>query len=734
MSRFSSWHDSRKFFNKDRRRQPRQASIYRWLTLGMAALVVATVLAGGLPAVGLIWMQMENQVQLRVSDAQAATQALYAAEQRNLLEFAQLVSEQPALCALLQHRDAANLTPYLETLRKNTVSNALIVVAADGQIFASGSMEQPLPEAFLEHRREPFADFIALETPSRLAIFATSAISSTDCEAGQAGQVTAVQILGNDFMRQLAENTGLEQSLILGGNRVATSLVNAPDWPLNPDAASLALRTREACCTMGKSEDETYYVGLAPLLDERGEAIALSEVALPADAIRRGVWNTIGLLFGIGILVMLGGAMLALAITRRITQPLRALSEAAERMGAGDLDTPVPLTSGWIAIDRLGSQLDHARRNLQQIHQITRRELKRVAHILGATREGVVILNEQGVVTWANSDACHLLGYGIDRLLRRHYSQIFRPAPGEVVTVNAVVSPPPDQPPPTLLTVLDAGDRPLALTVSAAWFETESREETPSRRECVLILRDVSEERAVNRLRSEFLANVAHEFRTPLSAISASTELLVEEGQDMRPDEVTQLAQSIRLSVVHLQALVNNLLENAIVEAGVFRLRIRPLQVGDILKNLEEMMLPLLQRREQRLVIEIADRPPSPMWGDADRLHQALVNLVENASKFSPSRTAIALTVRREADALTFSVADSGPGLPSERFEDLFSRFFTSGQPRGAQFGIGLGLPIVKAIAEAHGGRVGAENRPEGGARVWFTIPLRQGNEREGGQ
>ena len=75
---------------------------------------------------------------------------------------------------------------------------------------------------------------------------------------------------------------------------------------------------------------------------------------------------------------------------------------------------------------------------------------------------------------------------------------------------------------------------------------------------------------------------------------------------------------------------------------------------------------------------------------------------------------------------ITFSVLDSGPGLPAERFDNLFSRFFTGDRRRGSQFGIGLGLPIVKAIAEAHGGRVGAENRPEGGARVWFTIRLRR--------
>ena len=116
----------------------------------------------------------------------------------------------------------------------------------------------------------------------------------------------------------------------------------------------------------------------------------------------------------------------------------------------------------------------------------------------------------------------------------------------------------------------------------------------------------------------------------------------------------------------------------------------------------------------------------SYFWGDPDRLNQALVNLIENASKFSSPAAAIGLSVKCGKDAITFAALDSGPGLPTERFSDLFNRFVTEDRPHGGQYGIGLGLPIVKAIAEAHGGRVGAENRPEGGAMVWFTIPLKQ--------
>jgi two-component system sensor histidine kinase KdpD len=92
--------------------------------------------------------------------------------------------------------------------------------------------------------------------------------------------------------------------------------------------------------------------------------------------------------------------------------------------------------------------------------------------------------------------------------------------------------------------------------------------------------------------------------------------------------------------------------------------------------------------------------------------------------------TSIALSVKQGYDALTVAVLDSGPGLPTGRYADLFRRFVTGDQARGAQYGIGLGLSVVKAIVEAHGGQVGAENRPEGGAKVWFTLPLDQPAER----
>jgi signal transduction histidine kinase len=449
-------------------------------------------------------------------------------------------------------------------------------------------------------------------------------------------------------------------------------------------------------------------------------------VALLADAIRGATFKTIALYLGLGIMVALGGMWFAWLLTRRITSPLKSLSEAAERMGAGDLETPIAANSGWTDIDLLASQLDDSRRNLQQIQGIARRQLRHIVHLLAATREGILSLDDDGMIAWANADAGRLLGYDNRELLRKHYMKIFRPLAGEMVDINDILNPAVGKPPPDRLTILNGQGSFTTLAVSCVSMDIDTAEGGRKRGERVLILREVGEDQALNRLRSEFLANVAHEFRTPLSSIAASTELMLDEGDEMQAGEVTYLAHRINLSVIHLQHLVNNLLESAIIEAGVFRLRMQSLCLRDLLHEVVEMMLPLIQRREQRLDLIVPNEGQLAICADADRLKQALVNLIENASKFSPSNTSMILSVSQDTDMLTFSVSDCGPGLPTERFESLFTRFFVGKNQGSAQYGIGLGLPIVKAIAEAHGGQVGAMNRHEGGAKVWFTIPLKQ--------
>jgi K+-sensing histidine kinase KdpD len=287
---------------------------------------------------------------------------------------------------------------------------------------------------------------------------------------------------------------------------------------------------------------------------------------------------------------------------------------------------------------------------------------------------------------------------------------------------------PADGPVAQRLNVLDAHGKPLLLFVTISPLDTNPPSGYESER--VVVIRDVTEEEGVNRLRYNFLANVAHEFRTPLAGIAATTEILAEESNNLTPDELNGLVDTIRLSTLHLQTLVDNLLESTTIEAGVFKIHRRPINFQEVVQDATDLMSPLLKRRNQVLKVNSPQELPT-LWADANRLVQVLVNLLSNASKFNPMGGLIVLSITQDEHWLTVAVLDSGPGLPAGRFADLFNRFVTGSQPHETQYGIGLGLSVVKSIIEMHGGQVGAENRPEGGAKVWFTIPIHPPQEKE---
>jgi K+-sensing histidine kinase KdpD len=229
-------------------------------------------------------------------------------------------------------------------------------------------------------------------------------------------------------------------------------------------------------------------------------------------------------------------------------------------------------------------------------------------------------------------------------------------------------------------------------------------------------------------LRSYFLANISHEFRTPLTALNASVELLLEDIEELSLAEIAELLNSIHLSVTGLQTLIDNLLESTSIEAGRFRIRCQPTDLGDVVTDALQVMKPLLERRKQNLSLAIPARMPL-VSVDPTRLTQVLVNLLSNASKFSPMESIIELRLKIANErTLRISISDQGPGIPLPDRSKLYHRFTRLGETERAQYGIGLGLSVVKAIIEAHHGEVGMEERPGGGSVFWFTIPLEEAN------
>jgi signal transduction histidine kinase len=166
-------------------------------------------------------------------------------------------------------------------------------------------------------------------------------------------------------------------------------------------------------------------------------------------------------------------------------------------------------------------------------------------------------------------------------------------------------------------------------------------------------------------------------------------------------------------------------LESSSIEAGRFVIRRRPVDLHQIVANALQMVRPLLERRQQPLTLT---EPPVALELNVDgpRLTQVLINLLTNASKYSPIGAPITLLVEIAPAQLRFTVADRGPGVPATAQLNLFHNFVRADNTED-QYGVGLGLYVVKTTVEAHGGGVGVDPNPEGGARFWVELPFAQG-------
>jgi two-component system sensor histidine kinase KdpD len=216
---------------------------------------------------------------------------------------------------------------------------------------------------------------------------------------------------------------------------------------------------------------------------------------------------------------------------------------------------------------------------------------------------------------------------------------------------------------------------------------------------------------------------IAHEFRAPLASLAAASELLLDDFSVLEPQQMRDMLAVIRDGTLWLQGMVENLLCAASIQAGHFRIHPEHLNLLEVVMETQTVVSPLLLQKDQALKLAVAGNVPSVL---ADRrwVGQAILNLVANASKYSANNSPISIRLTERDGHVRATVADRGPGIPEGRAAQLFEPFHRGeGAAAVDQGGVGLGLAIVKSVVDAHGGRVGAENRPRGGACIWLELP-----------
>lgn len=222
-------------------------------------------------------------------------------------------------------------------------------------------------------------------------------------------------------------------------------------------------------------------------------------------------------------------------------------------------------------------------------------------------------------------------------------------------------------------------------------------------------------------VRKDFVANVSHELKTPLTAIRGSVETLIDGAVDDRENRGEFLGAVLR-QTGRLEVLVNDLLRLSRLESAAVRPELSEFRLRGLVEDVHRSLLPAFKGRR----LDFSDGVPEELQVRADRkeIEQALFNLLDNAFKFTPDGGSVSVSARAGEGRVRVEVSDTGPGIPEESMPRIFERFYRVDKARSRELGgTGLGLSIVKHAVELHGGSVGVESEEGRGSTFWFTLP-----------
>lgn len=238
-----------------------------------------------------------------------------------------------------------------------------------------------------------------------------------------------------------------------------------------------------------------------------------------------------------------------------------------------------------------------------------------------------------------------------------------------------------------------------------------------------IFMRDITKLKELDQLKSDFVAAVSHDLRSPLNVILSYAELLERSGELNLVQK--EMLQQIKASVYNTSNLISELLDLGRLESGQ-ELEAIPCDVGKILNDIVAELAPTIQNKPLNLRMDIAEDTPIVM-GEPYRLQQAFANLLDNAIKYTPARGNISIKAKRNGQYLQIQVADSGIGISSEDLPFIFDKFYRARGVTRSHVGTGLGLSIVKAIIERHNGQISAESEPNRGSIFTVKLPLQLG-------
>ncbi len=446
------------------------------------------------------------------------------------------------------------------------------------------------------------------------------------------------------------------------------------------------------------------YVAAAVSLD--GADVGVARVSLPLTKINAAMGH-INLVITLGALIAAAlGILLAFQVTRITVDPVKKLTAVSKRMADGDLNQEIAVTSR----DEVGDLARAFNRMAMQVKQTmaaVTAERDRMEVIFSHMGDSILVVDGNSIVTTLNRAAEKVFQVSREQAIGRHFIEVVRDYEIDTLLQRCLTAKEQQK------GLVGVSPKKQLLGVIATPFRGDSG--------CVVLIQDLTELRRLETVRRDFISNLSHELRTPITSLKALTETL-HEGAIDQPSVARDFVSKMNVEVDRLAQMVQEMGDLSRIESGESPLQKSPVNIADVATSAVERLKAQSERAGLRLETRIASDLPRASV-DEGRIEQVLVNLIHNAIKFTPPGGRIDITAKVDGDMLVVSVSDTGVGISTDDLPRVFERFYKADRAR-AGGGTGLGLAIAKHVVEAHGGRIWVESVEGRGATFSFSILL----------
>ncbi|MFG6204413.1 ATP-binding protein [Pseudomonas retamae] len=423
-----------------------------------------------------------------------------------------------------------------------------------------------------------------------------------------------------------------------------------------------------------------------------------------------------GLLGLVGLAVLIIGFVTAHGVARRFGAPIEALAQAADEIGKGKYDVTLPVSSS-LELNQLTKRFGQMAEALRE-HQATNVDellagQQRLQAVLDSIDDGLLMIDRQGQLEHLNPVAQRQLGWEDDRLGQGLGTALGRPeldAQLQLVLRGGTLERAPDD----LSIEVDGESRLLTYSLTPV-SHTQGHILG-----AVMVLHDVTEQRAFERVRSEFVLRASHELRTPVTGMHMAFGLFRERAKFPEESREADLLDTVNEEMQRLMQLINDLLNFSRYQNGLQKLTLAPCSIEDLLEQAQLRFGEAAEAKGIALKVEVQGPLPR-LQADQVQLDRVLDNLIDNALRHTARDGQIRLQARRHGERVIISVEDNGEGIAYGQQGRIFEPFVQVGRKKG---GAGLGLALCKEIVQLHGGRMGVYSRPGQGTQFYMALAV----------